>query len=83
MGLEYKDGSMSNPMELREAFKQAAKESSNIKAVHIGTVEELNAKIEKSKNKTVESPEQRLDRLESMLSAIIVHLNIPYKGILK
>ena len=82
MSLEYEDGSMSKPMELTEAFEHAGW-NKKIKAIHMGTKEELDADVEKAKYKRAESSEQRLDRLESMLSSIIVHLNIPYKGILK
>jgi len=78
----------SKPMDLKEAFKQVKENPDNVKAIHIGSITQLTKEANKAqylkKVKGIEPLDTKpLERIESMLSAIIAHLNIPYKGILK
>ena len=75
MGQPTKDIEM-----LRKSFNQ-----SNIKATYFGEMaklQELKEKVESKEISIEELKSKQLDRIEAMLSSLILHLNIPHQGII-
>ena len=80
---EYQDGSMGDIEGIDKMLKKPVDE--NVKATHFGALDELEALKKKTETGEISNKdfkEQQLNRIEGMLSSVILHLNIPYKGIL-
>lgn len=85
MGMqEFRDGQMSEPTrDLEKLMRESSDE--NVKATHFGLIDKLKGLKEKVDAGEVTNEDFRrnqLNRIEGMLSAMILHLSIPYKGII-
>lgn len=84
MGMrEFQDGSLGQPEALLEALGKADDE--NVKALHVGTIDQLTdlkKKVDSGEKTNEDFKREQLNRIESMLGSIIMHLKIPYKGII-
>jgi len=86
--IEFNDGTFSDLMPLTDAFREAEKHPELVKSVHVVTGEKeiqdrLRALQKEAEEIQGQQFQDRLSRVEAMLSAIIIHFNVPYKGILK
>ena len=85
MGMqEYPDGSMGDP---DADFEKMLSESNkpDVKATHFGGLDELQKLKEdvESRNFTQQDfRNEQLNRIEGMLTSVILHFNVPHKGIL-
>lgn len=90
MGMpEYNDGEIGLPKQFPDAYEEL--KSNKLKSLHVGGIDELS----KLKNKLdgltskeleeydAEAKQKQLDRIEGMLASIIIHQNIPHKGIVQ
>ena len=81
MGMqEYNDGSLGDVKEikdLKDAFSMV--EAADVLKLHIAKKEEL----EKAKENIEKAEGKQLDRIENMLTSIILHFDVPVKGIIQ
>jgi len=84
MAMQEFDGSMGEPSkDLKKMLSEAGDE--NIKATHFGQLGELDKLKKDVEAKTITHDDFRrkqLDRIEGMLTSIILHFGVPHKGIL-
>jgi len=85
MGMqEFRDGSFGEPRpDFKELLEKANDES--VKGTHFGMMDklhELKAKVEAGQVNQDDFKNQQMNRIEAMLTALILHFNVPYSGIL-
>ena len=76
---EYEDGRLGEPHQLKDV-QRAFEESSapNVSKFHIA---EKMEELKKASENIRKSENTQLNRIENMLTSIVLHFNVPFKGI--